>query len=75
MKVYTTPSISRPRSRARSFCPLGQQGFKQALAGKLSLDLPQLHFLFLPAAATVLKVNEAIDAKQRVSFRPEDFRV
>ena len=27
------------------------------------------------SAVTVLKVNEAIDAKQRVSFRPEDFEV
>jgi hypothetical protein len=27
------------------------------------------------SAVTVLKVNEAIDAKQRVSFRPEDFKV
>jgi predicted dehydrogenase len=27
------------------------------------------------SAATVLKVNEAIDAKQRLSFKPEDFHV
>jgi len=27
------------------------------------------------SAVTVLKVNEAIDARQRLSFRPEDFRV
>jgi hypothetical protein len=27
------------------------------------------------SAATVLKVNEAIEAKQRLSFKPEDFQV
>jgi len=48
------------------------QNFFDAVRGKGTLNCPaEVGF---ESAVTVLKVNEAIDAKQRLSFRPEDFK-
>ena len=48
------------------------QNFFDAIRGKAKLNCPaEVGF---ESAATVLKVNEAIEAKQRLSFRPEDFK-
>jgi predicted dehydrogenase len=48
------------------------QNFFDAVRGKAKLNCPaEVGF---ESAATVLKVNEAIEAKQRLSFRPEDFK-
>ena len=49
------------------------QNFFDAIRGTATLNCPAE--VGYESAVTVLKVNEAIDAKQRVSFRPEDFRV
>ena len=49
------------------------QNFFDAVRGEAKLNCPAE--VGYESAVTVLKVNEAIDAKQRVSFRPEDFRV
>ena len=48
------------------------QNFFDAIRGKAKLNCPaEVGF---ESAVTVLKVNEAIEAKQRLSFRPEDFK-
>jgi len=48
------------------------QNFFDAVRGKAQLNCPaEVGF---ESAVTVLKVNEAIEAKQRLSFRPEDFK-
>jgi predicted dehydrogenase len=49
------------------------ENFFDAVRGKASLHCPPE--IGYETAVTVLKVNEAIEAKQRLSFRPEDFRV
>jgi predicted dehydrogenase len=49
------------------------QNFFDAVRGEAKLNCPAE--VGYESAVTVLKVNEAIDAKQRLSFRPEDFRV
>ena len=49
------------------------QNFFDAVRGEATLNCPAE--VGYESAVTVLKVNEAIDAKQRLSFRPEDFRV
>jgi hypothetical protein len=49
------------------------QNFFDAVRGEARLNCPAE--VGYESAVTVLKVNEAIDAKQRVSFRPEDFKV
>jgi predicted dehydrogenase len=48
------------------------QNFFDAVRGKGTLNCPAE--VGYESAVTVLKVNEAIDAKQRLSFRPEDFK-
>ena len=48
------------------------ENFFAAVRGQGSLNCPPE--VGYESAVTVLKVNEAIDAKQRLSFRPEDFR-
>ena len=49
------------------------QNFFDAVRGKATLNCPAE--VGYESAVTVLKVNEAIDAKQRLSFRPEEFKV
>ena len=49
------------------------ENFFDAVRGKAKLNCPAE--VGYESAVTVLKVNEAIDAKQRLSFRPEDFKV
>ena len=49
------------------------QNFFDAVRGEAQLNCPAE--VGYESAVTVLKVNEAIDAKQRVSFRPEEFKV
>jgi predicted dehydrogenase len=49
------------------------QNFFDAVRGEAKLHCPAE--VGYESAVTVLKVNEAIEAKQRLSFRPEDFRV
>jgi predicted dehydrogenase len=49
------------------------QNFFDAVRGTAKLNCPPE--VGYETAVTVLRVNEAIDAKQRLSFRPEDFRV
>jgi hypothetical protein len=49
------------------------QNFFDAVRGKAKLNCPAE--VAYETAVAVLKVNEAIDAKSRVSFRPEDFKV
>jgi hypothetical protein len=48
------------------------QNFFDAVRGKAELNCPPE--VGYESAVTVLKVNEAIDAKQRLSFRPEEFK-
>jgi hypothetical protein len=48
------------------------QNFFDAVRGKAELNCPaEVGF---ESAVTVLKVNEAIEAKQRLSFKPEEFQ-
>jgi predicted dehydrogenase len=47
------------------------ENFFDAVRGKARLNCPAE--VGYESAVTVLKVNEAIEAKQRLSFRPEDF--
>jgi predicted dehydrogenase len=49
------------------------QNFFDTIRGTAELSCPAE--VGYETAVTVLKVNEAIDAKQRLAFRPEDFRV
>jgi predicted dehydrogenase len=49
------------------------ENFFDAVRGEATLNCPPE--VGYESAVTVLKVNEAIDAKQRLSFRPEDFHV
>ena len=49
------------------------QNFFDAVRGTAKLNCPAE--VGYETAVTVLKVNEAIDAKQRLSFRPEEFRI
>jgi predicted dehydrogenase len=49
------------------------QNFFDAIRGTATLNCPAE--AGYETAVTVLKVNEAIDAKQRLSFRPEEFRI
>jgi predicted dehydrogenase len=49
------------------------QNFFDSVRGKAKLNCPAEDGY--ETAVTVLKVNEAIDAKQRLSFRPDDFRI
>jgi predicted dehydrogenase len=49
------------------------QNFFDAVRGQAKLNCPAE--VGYESAVTVLKVNEAIDAKQRLSFKPEDFTV
>jgi predicted dehydrogenase len=49
------------------------ENFFDAIRGKAELRCPAE--VGYESAVTVLKVNDAIEAKQRLSFRPEEFRV
>jgi len=49
------------------------QNFFDAVRGRAQLRCPPEEGY--RSAVTVLKVNDAIEAKQRLSFRPEDFEV
>ncbi|HSP90364.1 MAG TPA: Gfo/Idh/MocA family oxidoreductase [Vicinamibacterales bacterium] len=49
------------------------QNFFDAVRGKASLNCPPE--VGYESAVSVLKVNEAIEAKSRLSFKPEDFHV
>jgi predicted dehydrogenase len=49
------------------------QNFFDSIRGTATLHCPSE--IGYETAVTVLKVNEAIDAKERLSFRPEDFEV
>ncbi len=49
------------------------QNFFDSIRGTARLNCPAE--VGYETAVTVLKVNEAIDAKQRLSFRPEEFRI
>jgi predicted dehydrogenase len=49
------------------------ENFFDAVRGQAKLNCPAE--VGYESAVTVLKVNEAIEAKQRLSFRPEDFTV
>jgi predicted dehydrogenase len=49
------------------------QNFFDAVRGKAALNCPAE--VGYETAVTVLKVNEAIDARQRLSFRPEEFKI
>jgi predicted dehydrogenase len=49
------------------------QNFFDAIRGTATLNCPPE--VGYETAVTVLKVNEAIDAKERLSFRPEEFEV
>jgi hypothetical protein len=49
------------------------ENFFAAVRGTAKLNCPAEESY--QSAVTVLKVNEAIEANQRLSFRPEDFQV
>ena len=49
------------------------QNFFDAVRGKAKLNCPPE--VGYESAVSVLKVNEAIEAKTRVAFKPEDFKV
>jgi predicted dehydrogenase len=49
------------------------QNFFDAVRGKAKLNCPAE--VGYESAVSVLKVNEAIEAKARLSFKPEDFRI
>lgn len=49
------------------------QNFFDAVRGKATLNCPAE--IGYESAVSVLKVNEAIEAKSRLSFRPEDFKI
>ena len=49
------------------------QNFFDAVRGTAKLNCPSE--VGYETAVTVLKVNDAIDAKERLSFRPEEFRI
>ncbi len=49
------------------------QNFFDAVRGTATAQLPAE--VGYETAVTVLKVNEAIEAKERLSFRPEEFKV
>ena len=49
------------------------QNFFEAIRGKAALNCPAE--IGYESAVSVLKVNEAIEAKSRLSFKPEDFKV
>ncbi|HEV3485048.1 MAG TPA: hypothetical protein VG106_06555, partial [Vicinamibacterales bacterium] len=49
------------------------QNFFDAVRGKAKLNCPAE--VAYETAVAVLKVNEAIEAKSRLSFKPEDFKV
>jgi predicted dehydrogenase len=49
------------------------ENFFASIRGKATLRCPPE--VGYETAVTVLKVNEAVEAKQRLSFRPEEFRV
>ena len=48
------------------------ENFFDAVRGKAELSCPAE--VGYESAVTVLKVNDAIEAKQRLAFRPEDFK-
>ncbi len=49
------------------------QNFFDAVRGKAKLNCPAE--IGYESAVSVLKVNEAIEARSRLSFAPEDFRI
>ena len=49
------------------------QNFFDAVRGKATLNCPAE--IGYESAVSVLKVNDAIEAKSRLSFRPEDFKI
>jgi predicted dehydrogenase len=49
------------------------QNFFDAVRGKAALNCPAE--IGYESAVSVLKVNEAIEAKSRLSFKPEDFKI
>jgi hypothetical protein len=49
------------------------QNFFDAVRGKATLNCPAE--IGYESAVAVLKVNEAIEAKSRLSFKPEDFKI
>ena len=49
------------------------QNFFDAVRGKAKLNCPPE--VGYESAVSVLKVNEAIEAKTRVAFKPEDFKI
>jgi len=49
------------------------QNFFDTVRGKAKLNCPAE--IGYESAVSVLKVNEAIEARSRLSFKPEDFRI
>jgi hypothetical protein len=49
------------------------QNFFDSVRGKAKLNCPAE--IGYESAVSVLKVNEAIEARSRLSFKPEDFRI
>jgi hypothetical protein len=49
------------------------QNFFDAVRGKGKLNCPSE--VAYETAVAVLKVNDAIEAKSRLSFKPEDFKI
>ena len=49
------------------------QNFFDAVRGKAKLNCPSE--IAYETAVAVLKVNEAIEAQSRLSFKPEDFKI
>jgi hypothetical protein len=49
------------------------QNFFDTVRGQAKLNCPAE--IGYESAVSVLKVNEAIEARSRLSFKPEDFRV
>ena len=49
------------------------QNFFDSVRGKAKLNCPSE--VAFETAVAVLKVNEAVEAKSRLAFKPEDFKV
>ena len=67
------PSYSLPVEMRKKYHQPHLENFFGAVRGKTKLNCPAE--IGYETAVTVLKVNEAVDARARVEFKPEDFEV
>ena len=67
------PSYGIPVQMKKKYHQPHLENFFSAMRGKAKLNCPAE--IGYETAVTVLKVNEAVDAAKRLTFKPEEFEI